>query len=74
MRGQSEDARLFVNHPQRAQGGLPARAAAELRRDKAWSLTDCISLAVMEGKGISEALTGDRHFVQAGDRALLAED
>jgi len=46
----------------------------ETRLDKAWSLTDCISLAVMKEQGISDALTGDRHFVQAGYRALLAED
>lgn len=42
------------------------------RSDKEWSLTDCISFAVMEDRGIEEALTGDRHFVQAGFRALLA--
>lgn len=36
------------------------------RPDKAWSLTDCISFTVMRGRGISTALTGDRHFVQAG--------
>ncbi|NLA32202.1 MAG: type II toxin-antitoxin system VapC family toxin [Methanomicrobiales archaeon] len=45
----------------------------ETRLDKAWSLTDCISLAVMKERGISDALTSDRHFVQAGYRALLAE-
>lgn len=41
------------------------------RRDKGWSLTDCISFAVMQERGMSEALTGDHHFVQAGFRALL---
>jgi predicted nucleic acid-binding protein len=41
------------------------------RRDKSWSLTDCISLEVMKERGISDALTGDQHFVQAGYRALL---
>jgi predicted nucleic acid-binding protein len=39
--------------------------------DKAWSLTDCISFVVMEREGIAEALTGDRHFEQAGFAALL---
>lgn len=36
------------------------------RGDKDWSLTDCISFAVMEARGIREALTGDHHFEQAG--------
>jgi uncharacterized protein len=41
------------------------------RTDKEWSLTDCISFVVMAEEGISEALTGDRHFEQAGFKALL---
>jgi predicted nucleic acid-binding protein len=42
------------------------------RRDKDWPLTDCISFVVMEDEGVQEALTGDRHFEQAGFKALLA--
>lgn len=42
------------------------------RSDKAWSLTDCISFVVMADEGLNEALTGDRHFEQAGFTALLA--
>lgn len=45
----------------------------EQRTDKAWSLTDCISLEVMEERGIHDALTSDRHFVQAGFNMLLME-
>ncbi len=41
------------------------------RPDKTWSLTDCISFASMERYGLKEALTGDRHFEQAGFSALL---
>ena len=41
------------------------------RRDKDWSLTDCISFAVMQDEEIHEALTGDQHFEQAGFVALL---
>jgi len=36
------------------------------RRDKTWSLTDCISFVVMRREEITEALTKDRPFEQAG--------
>ena len=41
------------------------------RPDKDWGLIDCISLTVMTDHGISEALTADVHFEQAGFHALL---
>ena len=41
------------------------------RSDKDLALTDCISFVVMEDEGITEALTADRHFEQAGFTALL---
>jgi predicted nucleic acid-binding protein len=50
------------------EAGLQLFAA---RADKDWSLTDCISFVVMQRHGITDALTGDHHFEQAGFRALL---
>ena len=44
------------------------------RLDKDWSLTDCISFVVMKDRGITEALTGDHHFEQAGFVALLRSE
>jgi predicted nucleic acid-binding protein len=44
------------------------------RQDKRWSLTDCISFALMSADGLKDALTGDRHFEQAGFNALLLVD
>jgi len=42
------------------------------RPDKEWQLTDCISFLVMEDLGLKDALTGDKHFAQAGFKPLLA--
>ena len=41
--------------------------------DKTWGLVDCISFVVMNERGITEALTFDQHFVQAGFRALMRD-
>jgi uncharacterized protein len=41
------------------------------RPDKDWPLTDCISFVMMEEKGITHALTSDKHFEQTGFTALL---
>lgn len=41
------------------------------RPDKEWGLVDCVSFVVMKARGITEALTADEHFEQAGFRALL---
>jgi hypothetical protein len=49
--------------------GLERYAA---RPDKDWTLTDCISFVVMENEAITDALTGDQHFVQAGFKVLLS--
>lgn len=41
------------------------------RPDKNWSLTDCLSFVVMERRGLTEALTTDRHFEQANLKAMM---
>jgi predicted nucleic acid-binding protein len=46
-------------------------ALFQSRPDKEWSLTDCISFAVMQRRGIWQALTTDHHFEQAGFERLL---
>ncbi len=43
------------------------------RQDTAWGLVDCISCAVMRAAGVSQALTFDPHFVQAGLQAWMRE-
>jgi predicted nucleic acid-binding protein len=43
-----------------------ARALFFRFRDKGFSFTDCTSFVVMRELGLREALTTDRHFVQAG--------
>jgi uncharacterized protein len=43
------------------------------RPDKDWSVTDCTSFVIMQERGIKEAITGDKHFVQAGFHALLRD-
>jgi predicted nucleic acid-binding protein len=41
------------------------------RPDKEWSLTDCTSFVVMQQNGLTQALTADHHFEQAGFSPLF---
>jgi predicted nucleic acid-binding protein len=54
--------------PTAYQAGFDLFAA---RTDKSWSLTDCLSFGVMTARGLTEALTADHHFEQAGFRAIF---
>jgi predicted nucleic acid-binding protein len=50
--------------------------AFELYRDyadKTWGLVDCVSFVVMRERGITDVLTSDQHFVQAGFNALMLD-
>lgn len=67
MRGSSR-VRIIPLESRLMNRGMELMAA---RSDKDWSLTDCISFVVMQDEGIQVALTGDRHFEQAGFTALL---
>lgn len=46
----------------------------ETRGDKNWSLTDCSSFVIMTERRLTDALTADRHFRQAGFRAVLLDN
>ncbi len=39
--------------------------------DKNWSLTDCSSIVICKQRGLTEVLTADHHFEQAGFTILL---
>ena len=43
----------------------------KMHDDKAWSVVDCVSFVVMRQRGLSEAITTDHHFEQAGFSRLL---
>lgn len=39
--------------------------------DKSWGLIDCVSFVVMRDFGLTQSLTADKHFEQAGFSILL---
>ena len=42
-------------------------------KDKAWGMTDCVSFVVMGERGLTDALTSDKDFRQAGFNALMRD-
>lgn len=69
--------RKLLAHPQvkvvaqSRQTFLEALVLYQRRRDKSYSLTDCISMNTMRKTSIREILTSDRHFEQEGFRILM---
>ena len=59
--------------PQTSAQSQDAVALYTGRADKTWSLTDCTSFQIMQQGQMTEALTHDKDFEQAGFRALLRE-
>jgi predicted nucleic acid-binding protein len=57
--------------PQTRESFLAGLALYKARPDKRYSLTDCISMAVMHRERLSDVLTNDRHFEQEGFRRLV---
>jgi hypothetical protein len=56
---------------QSASSFLSGLSLYESRPDKAYSLTDCISMQAMRQTAIPDILTADDHFVQEGFVKLL---
>lgn len=54
-----------------AESFLDGLTFYESRRDKGYSLTDCISMNVCRTRGILNVLTHDHHFEQEGFHTLL---
>ena len=65
-----DDRRVAV-HPQSRQSFLAGLRLYEQRKDKGYSLVDCISMTTMRRQGILEVLTSDHHFIQEGFKVLL---
>lgn len=57
--------------PQSRNSFLKGMELYKNRLDKAYSLTDCVSMDVMKSQNITKALTNDHDFEQEGFEALM---
>ena len=57
--------------PMTHRGFLDAFDLYEARGDKAYTLVDCLSMGIMQDRGIRDVLTADHHFEQEGYTLLL---
>jgi uncharacterized protein len=69
-RSLADDRRIMIVPPNQELFDEGIHLFAE-RPDKEWSLTDCISFIIMREYDLTDALTADHHFEQAGFRILL---
>ncbi len=60
--------------PQTRQSFLDGVALYDSRKDKRYSLTDCISMTTMKTRGITEVLSNDHHFEQEGFIVLIKKE
>jgi predicted nucleic acid-binding protein len=65
------DSPSFVVLPQTRDRVRSAHRLYAERLDKEWSGVDCLSIVVMNERGITRVLTHDHHFEQAGLTRLL---
>ena len=66
----SAEATIVRLDPEIFEAGL---SLYKLHQDKEWGLVDCVSFVVMRQLDIEDVLTSDKHFVQAGFRALMRD-
>jgi len=64
----SDDTKIVPLTPELLQKAFELYKAYD---DKNWGMTDCVSFVVMREEEVTEALTSDQHFVQAGFTALM---
>ena len=58
--------------PQSRMSFLDALTLYESRPDKEYSLSDCVSMQAMRREGLTDVLSNDHHFTQAGFRIMFA--
>ena len=63
--------RRVTVHPQSRESFLAGLDLYEQRKDKGYSLVDCISMTTMRRCSIFKILTNDRHFTQEGFNIVL---
>jgi predicted nucleic acid-binding protein len=64
----SDDVQVIHLHPQLFRQAFDLYKS---RSDKMWGLIDCVSFVTMRELGITDALSADKHFEQAGFNVLI---
>ena len=66
----SDEVQVIHLHPQLFRKAFDLYKS---RSDKLWGLIDCVSFVVMNELGITDALSADKHFEQAGFNILIRQ-